>query len=481
MAKFSRSLTALAVLLVAGGAAYLTRDKWQSYAPQWLNAYLPPADGAPAAGGAPGQQGNAQGGSGGARQRGGRRGSFDAGPIPVLTADAKTADVPVTMDGVGTVKALNTVTITPQVGGQLIDLPFREGQDVKKGDVIARIDDSTYRATLDQAIAKRAQDQALLDNAKLDLQRYIGLVANNSVTKQTADTQRATVAQNEAQVKSDDAAIASAKATLAYTTITAPIDGRTGIRNVDVGNVVQASSTTGIVTITQVQPIAVVFNLPQQALQQISKAAGAGQLPVSALGGNGHKVIDTGQLDVIDNQVDSTTGTIRLKAIFPNEAEKLWPGAFVNARLLLRTLKDVIVIPTAAVQRGPNGTFVYVMSDEGKAQMRPVTIQQQDDQQAVVATGLKVGEHVITTGFARLSDGASVQIAAPGAAVPGGAGAGVDAGVGGTTSDTAPQTAPAANPPANGADRKGGHKGHRRNDADAPSDGAAPANPPPAP
>jgi multidrug efflux system membrane fusion protein len=408
MAKLSRSLATLAVLLVACGAAYLTRDKWQSYAPQWLNAYLPAANAArtdapqPNAGAQPQRQG------------GGRRGgSFDTGPIPVLATAPKTADVPVNIDGVGTVKALNTVTMTPQVSGQIVDLPFKEGQDVKKGSVIARIDDSTYKAALDQAVAKRAQDQAVLDNARLDLERYIGLVANNSVTKQTADTQRATVAQNEAQVKSDDAAIASAKATLAYTIITAPIDGRTGIRNVDIGNVVQASSSTGIVTLTQIKPIAVVFNVPQQYLQQIARAKAAGELRVQALGGNNSRVVDTGTLDVIDNEVDSTTGTIRLKALFPNDSETLWPGAFVNARLLVQTIKDAIVVPTAAVQRGPNGPFLYILTDDNKAQMRPVTVGQQGDIQSVVTDGLKLGEKVITSGFARLTDGAKVEVSAP--------------------------------------------------------------------
>jgi membrane fusion protein, multidrug efflux system len=316
MAKLSRSLFTVAVLLIAGGgAAYLTRDKWRSYAPPWLQAYVPPSSGDPGA--ARTQAGAGGNAAGGGRRAGGRRGAFDGGPIPVLTADAKTADVPVTLDGVGTVKAFNTVTITAQISGQIVDMPFKEGQDVKKGDVIARIDDSTYKAALDQAIAKRAQDQALLDNAKIDLQRYEGLVATNSVTKQTADTQRATVAQDEALLKSDDAAIASARATLAYTVITAPIDGRTGIRSVDVGNVVQGSSGTGIVTLSQMKPISVIFNVPQQSLGDIMTASAAGALQVQALRGNGTTLVDTGTLDVIDNQVDSTTGTIKLRRTFP--------------------------------------------------------------------------------------------------------------------------------------------------------------------
>jgi multidrug efflux system membrane fusion protein len=468
MAKLSRSLFTVAVLLIAGGgAAYMTRDKWRGSAPQWLQAYIPPSAtqtgaGQDEAAGAPRAAGGGSAGGAAGRRAGGRRGGFDAGPIPVLTADAQAADVPVTIDGVGTVKAFNTVTITPQVSGQIVDLPFKEGQDVKKGDVIARIDDSTYKAALDQAVAKRAQDQALLDNARIDLQRYEGLVATNSVTKQTADTQRATVAQDEALLKSDDAAIASAKATLAYTVITAPIDGRTGIRSVDIGNVVQANSGTGIVTLSQMKPISVVFNVPQQSLAAIMAASADGTLQVQALRGDNKTAIDTGTLDVIDNQVDSTTGTIKLKANFPNNAEALWPGAFVNARLLVKTLKGAIVVPTASVQRGPNGTFLYTLN-EGKAQLRNVTVGQQGDQQTVIESGLKLGEKVITTGFARLSDGASVEVAASGTTTAPLTGIGADA------NDDASTPAPAAaSPPVDGKrPRKGqggaqGGDGHRQ-------------------
>ncbi|OCC01862.1 hypothetical protein BA190_26995 [Labrys sp. WJW] len=407
MPKLSRSLATLAILLAAGaGAAYLTRDRWRASAPPWLQAYLPPAESA--------DQGKPVAPRSGGGRRG-RRGSFDGGPLPVLIAEAKTADVPVYLYGVGTVKAYNTVTITPQVSGQIVDMPFREGQDVKKGDVIARIDDSTYKAALDQAIAKKAQDQALLDNAKRDLQRYIGLAASNSVTRQTADTQRSTVAQYEAQLKSDDAAIASAQATLAYTTITAPIDGRAGIRSVDVGNVVQASGSTGLVTLTQLKPIAVLFSVPQQALAEIASAGGKEPLQVEALRGDNKVLIDTGKLEVVNNEVDASTGTIQLKAVFPNDALGLWPGAFVNAKLKVRTLAGVVVAPTAAIQRGPNGTFVYVLGDDGTAKMRPVTVSQQGDQEVVVDSGLKNGEKIITTGFARLSDGAKVEVSKSGA------------------------------------------------------------------
>ncbi|MDZ5448655.1 efflux RND transporter periplasmic adaptor subunit [Labrys sp. ZIDIC5] len=453
MPKLSRSLATLAILLAAGaGSAYLTRDRWRASAPPWLQAYLPPAESA--------DQGKPVAPRAGGGRRG-RRGSFDGGPLPVLIAEAKTADVPVYLYGVGTVKAYNTVTITPQVSGQIVDMPFREGQDVKKGDVIARIDDSTYKATLDQAIAKKAQDQALLDNAKRDLQRYIGLAASNSVTRQTADTQRSTVAQYEAQLKSDDAAIASAQATLAYTTITAPIDGRAGIRSVDVGNVVQASGSTGLVTLTQLKPIAVLFSVPQQALAEIASASGKEPLQVEALRGDNKVLIDTGKLEVVNNEVDASTGTIQLKAVFPNDALGLWPGAFVNAKLKVRTLAGVVVAPTAAIQRGPNGTFVYVLGDDGTAKMRPVTVSQQGDQQVVVDSGLKNGEKIITTGFARLSDGAKVEVSKSGA-VP-------------AEEDEEGLGIPAAQPEtgskAEGGDGQPQRKGHRRQQGG----GAAPA------
>ncbi|QEN91029.1 efflux RND transporter periplasmic adaptor subunit [Labrys sp. KNU-23] len=459
MPRLSRSLVTLAVLLAAGaGAAYLTRDRWRASAPPWLQAYLPPAETADPSKAAPAR-------AGGGRR--GRRGSFDGGPLPVLIAEAKTSDVPVYLYGVGTVKAYNTVTITPQVGGQIVEMPFREGQDVKKGDVIARIDDSTYKATLDQAIAKKAQDEALLDNAKRDLQRYMGLVASNSVTRQTADTQRSTVAQYEAQLKSDDAAIASAQATLAYTTIIAPIDGRAGIRSVDVGNVVQASGSTGLVTLTQLKPIAVLFSVPQQALAEIAPAGSKEPLQVEALRGDNKIVIDTGKLEVINNEVDASTGTIQLKAIFPNDTLGLWPGAFVNAKLKVRTLAGVVVAPTAAIQRGPNGTFVYVLGDDSTAKMRPVTVSQQGDEQVVVDTGLKNGEKIITTGFARLSDGAKVEVSKSGAVPADDDGEGLEA--------PAPAAQPENGGKAEGGDGQPQRKGHRRQQGGGATPAPAPA------
>jgi multidrug efflux system membrane fusion protein len=334
----------------------------------------------------------------------------DTGPVPVLAAAATKADVPVYLDAVGTIKALNTVTVSPQVDGKLLNVNFKEGQDVNKGDVLARIDPTIYQAQLDQAKAKKAQDEAQLANAKVDLDRYEKLAATNAINRQQADTQKALVAQQTALVQSDQAAIENAQATLGYTTIVAPIAGRTGIRQVDEGNIVHASSSPSIVVITQIKPISVIFNLPQQNIGQVNEAFAKGPLQVDALRPDNNAVMDHGTLRVLDNQVDQTTGTVKLKAEFPNATEQLWPGQFVNVRLLIDTLKDVVTIPTGAVQRGPNGTFVYVVKDDNTASMRAIVVQKQDETQTVVKSGVAVGERVVTTGFVRLTDGSKVTI-----------------------------------------------------------------------
>jgi multidrug efflux system membrane fusion protein len=335
------------------------------------------------------------------------------GPVPVLAATAAKADVPVYLDAVGTVRALNTVTVRPQVDGKLISVIFKEGDNVKKGSVLARIDPTIYQAQLDQAIAKKAQDEAQLANAKSDLDRYEKLAASNAINRQQADTQRALVAQISAQVQSDQAAIENGRATLGYTTILAPIDGRTGIRLVDEGNIVHASDiNSAIVVITQIKPITVLFNLPQQELGRINAAFAKAPLEVDAQRPDSNAVIDRGTLRVVDNQVDQTTGTIRLKAEFPNANLQLWPGQFVNVRLLVNTLKDVVTIPTGAVQRGPNGTFVYVIKDDNTVAMRPIVVRKQDETQTVVESGLSPPERVVTTGFVRLTEGSRVAVAA---------------------------------------------------------------------
>jgi multidrug efflux system membrane fusion protein len=352
------------------------------------------------------QQQKAKGGF--ARKKGGA-GAQQTETVPVLSIDARTADVPVYLDGVGTAKALNTVTVKPQVDGKLISISFTEGQEVPKGFVLAKIDPTTFQAAYDQAVGKKGQDEAQLTNQKLDLERYIKLAATNAIGKQQLDTQRALIAQYEALVKSDQAMVDNARAILSYTDITAPIAGRTGIRMVDEGNIVRASDVTGLVVLTQIKPITVVFNLPQQELLAINKGLAAGPLPVDAMATDGQSTLDSGKVAVIDNQVDQTTGTVKLKAEFPNSDQQLWPGQFVNVRLLINTLRQVVVVPTAAVQRGPDGTFVYVIKDDSKVTVKNVTITQQDDQRAVIASGLNSGEHVVTTGFGRLAEGTLVE------------------------------------------------------------------------
>ena len=365
------------------------------------------------------------------------------GPVPILAATVARADVPVYLDAVGTTRALNTVTIRPQVDGKLIEVGFTEGQDVKKGDVLARIDPTLYKAQLDQAVAKKAQDEATLANARLDLARYQMLAATNAINKQQADTQTAVVAQDTAIVQADQAAIENAQATLSYTTITAPLDGRTGIRAVDQGNIVHASdAASAIVTITQLKPISVLFNLPQQDLDRVNAAFAKGALAVDALRSDTNEVIERGKLTVIDNQVDPTTGTVKLRAEFPNPELRLWPGQFVNVRLLIDTLKNVVTIPTGAVQRGPNGTFVYVVNADNTAAIRPIKVQKQDETQTVVQSGLEPPDRVVTTGFARLTDGAKVTLTAsepaPGPHPPGVTGV-QRRGVGEGSRPTAPQ------------------------------------------
>ncbi|WP_315780007.1 efflux RND transporter periplasmic adaptor subunit [Bradyrhizobium sp. SZCCHNPS1003] len=331
-------------------------------------------------------------------------------PVPVLAASPVTKDVPVYLDGVGSVRALNTVTVRSQVDGKLIAVNFVEGQDVKKGDVLAEIDPAIYQAQYDQAVAKKAQDEAQLANQKLDLARYEQLAASNAGSKQQADTQRAVVAQQQALIKADQAAIDNAATTLSYTKIVAPLSGRAGLRQVDQGNIVHASDATGLVVITQLQPIAVQFSLPQQQIMRVNAAAAKGPLAVDVFGNDGVTVIDTGTLRGIDNQVDQTTGTLKLKAEFPNGKFQLWPGQFVNVRLKVETLSQAITVPTSAVQRGPAGTFSYVIGEGDIASAHPVTVVQQNESEAVIASGLSPSDRVVTTGFANLADGVKVVV-----------------------------------------------------------------------
>lgn len=340
---------------------------------------------------------------------------FGGGAVPVLIATATTQDVPIMLPALGTVQAFNTVTVKPMVDGPLTEVDFKEGQRVHKGDVLARIDPRIYQAALDAAVAKKAQDEATLANAKVDLARYDKLVENKYASAQQAATQKALVAQLTAQVQQDQAQIETAQTNLSYTTITSPIDGRTGIRQVDAGNIVHASDTTGIVVLTQLQPISVVFTLPQQSLQQVTAAMAAGPAPVLAYPQGADEdpanLLDRGTLSVLDNQIDPTTGTLKLKATFPNPGYKLWPGGFVGIRLQVATDRNATVVPPAAVQQGPNGDYVYVVNDDDTVARRPVTVSHEDTRVAVIASGVKPGEHVVTDGASRLSDGKHVTIA----------------------------------------------------------------------
>lgn len=350
------------------------------------------------------------------QQRGSRRGDAQKrhgldGPVAVTAARVRTADVPVALDAVGTVQALNTVTVRTQVDGRLIKLAFNEGQDVHKDDIVALIDPTLYQAMYDQAVAKKAQDEANLANVRIDLVRYQKLAAGNYGSQQQAATQKALVAQLEAQVRADQGAIDNAKATLDFTTIRSPIDGRTGIRLVDVGNILHASDSTGIVVITQLKPIYVVFTVPQQALPAVQKAQARKPAIANALAADNTSVLGTGAVSVIDNQIDQTTGTVRIKAQFANEGLALWPGQFVNIRLIVDTIRQASVVPSAAVQRGPNGAFVYVVNEDETVSMKAVTTSRQDELQAVVTSGLEPSAKIVTGGFARLTDGAQVRVA----------------------------------------------------------------------
>ena len=346
--------------------------------------------------------------------------------IPVGTAAATIADVPYTLDGIGTVQALNTVNIKPMVDGPLTEIHFREGQDVHTGDLLARIDARTYQAAYDQAVAKKAQDEATLANAQRDLGRYDKLAKTQYTTAQQADTQRSTVAQTQALVRQDQAQIDSARTNLGYTTITAPVDGRVGIRQVDIGNLVHSTDVTPLTVLTTLRPITVVFTLPQQTLPQVVTAMEAaraqGGATVEALPQDGGdaadgtappQVLDRGHVAVLDNQVDQNTGTIKLKAIFPNPALRLWPGAFVNVRLALRVDHGVITVPTGAVQRGPQGAFVFTL-DHDIASRHPVVVARQDEQVAVITAGLVPGQVVVTDGASRLTEGSHVRSRAGG-------------------------------------------------------------------
>ncbi len=349
--------------------------------------------------------GAAKGGPEGARQF----------PVSVVAGVVEQKDVPIFLDGLGTVQALNTVTVRARVDGELMKVAFTEGQDVTAGDVLAQIEDAPLRAQLDQAQAKKTQDEALLANANLDLKRYMDMVERKVIAPQQYDTQKSLVAQLEAAVKSDEAAIRNTQVQLDYATVRAPISGRTGLRLVDQGNVVRSSDARGLVVITQLQPISLVFTVPAQALSEIHKVGGAGpgasDLEVLAVDRDNKTVLDHGKLAVIDNQIDTTTGTIALKANFPNRDLQLWPGQFINARLRLTVRKQGLVVPASTIQRGPNGAYAYVIKDDMSTEMRPVKVARIDQGEALIEEGLRAGERVIVDGQYKLQPGGKVKIA----------------------------------------------------------------------
>jgi multidrug efflux system membrane fusion protein len=350
---------------------------------------------------------SAQGGPG---SQGGGRNAGQGGPVPVVAGTVAQKDVPIYLDGIGTVQAFNTVTARNRVDGQIVKIGFTEGQDVKTGDVLAVIDPRPFQAALDQALAKKTQDLAQAANARATYQRNAVLLQKKVLDQQTYDTSKYLVDQMDATVKADDAAIEAAQVQLDYTSVRSPINGRVGIRQVDIGNFVQATSTTGIVVITQLKPISVLFTLPQQVVNQVNQASGSEPLKVLAVDRDNTKTMEEGELAVVDNQIDSTTGTVKLKATFPNSDLKLWPGQFINARLLVTTRKGASVVPAAVVQRGPQGSFAYVIKQDGTADMRTVKVGPIEDGLAVVEDGLKVGERVVVDGQYKLQAGSKVEV-----------------------------------------------------------------------
>src|SRR5437764_11280918 len=330
--------------------------------------------------------------------------------VPVRITAVERADFPVYLTGLGTVQGFNTVVVRTRVDGQINRIAFQEGQLVREGDTLVEIDPRPFQAALDQAKAKKAQDQANLGNANLDLQRFTRL--GEFATRQQTDTQRSTVAQLTAQIAADDAAIANAQTQVDYATVKAPFSGIAGLRQVDVGNIVNAATQTGIVTIAQIEPIAVIFTAPEEQLPDIQAALAASPPKVIALSTDGKKVLSTGTLALINNQVDTTSGTIRLKAVFDNKDHALWPGQSVSTRLLVATLKDATVMPDDAVQHGNDGLYAFSVNAENKAELRRIKVTKSIDGRSVVDEGLAPGEQVITAGQYKVQPGTVVSTAA---------------------------------------------------------------------
>jgi membrane fusion protein, multidrug efflux system len=329
--------------------------------------------------------------------------------VPVVAKIVASGDVPIYLRGVGTVIAENNVLVRSQITGQLIKVAFKQGQTVRKGDLLGEIDPRPYQAQLDQANANRDRDQAQLVNAQANLNRYTPLAAKGYATTQLVDTQKAQLAQLQAMIKADEAVIEQAKTNLAYTQLTSPIDGVTGILQIDEGNIIHPTDPNGLVDVAQIQPISLIFSLPQTDFTKIQPQMAKGPLTVLAYSQDNKVELDRGTLELIDNQIVQTTGTIRLRAIFPNAKRQLWPGELVNALLLLDTRHNAPTIAASAIQQGPNGSYVFVIGSDGTVQIRPVTVAQISQGQALIDSGLKAGENVVIDGQYRLQPGTLVQ------------------------------------------------------------------------
>ena len=331
--------------------------------------------------------------------------------VPVAAETVTAGRVPIYLHGIGTVQAYNTVTVRSQITGQLTRIAFTEGQAVRAGDLLAQIDPRPYQAQLDQATANRARDEAQLANAQQLLQRNTPLLAAGYATAQTVETEKDQVAQYAAMVQSDTAQIENAKVELGYTRLTSPIDGVAGIRQIDIGNIIHPTDPNGLVVVTQLQPISVLFTLPETDLPQIQEAMAKGTLSVLAYSQDDKTELDRGTLAVLDNQIVQTSGSVRLKATFPNPAHRLWPGELIDVRLLVQTLPDAVTVSATAVQQGPQGAYVYVVTADGTVEQRGIALGRTAAKQAVITAGLKPGEQVVTGGQSRLQPGTRVAVA----------------------------------------------------------------------